>query len=95
MKKLVGLAVLVMVLSMAGCAPLMFTRPGLTSMEFERDKAECVYQIQLSTPAAQSGYYRNYSQAAAAGIVDGVAEGLRQRGLLIQCMSLRGYSQAR
>lgn len=37
------------VLALAGCTPPMWTKPGGDSAQFERDKAECLYEGNKAT----------------------------------------------
>lgn len=72
MKKLM----IVVAVAVTGCAPNVWTKPGGTQAESERDIAECRYQASLAT----------------AGISSAVEQGLAKNDLGRQCLRLRGYA---
>lgn len=81
--------------ALVGCAQFTWVKDGADAADFERDKAQCVYEASLATAGAGSGsgYYRSTGQAVAAGIGEGIALGLRQLELATLCMRARGYQQ--
>lgn len=46
--------VVVAVIGLAGCAPAHWTKPGGTVAQFERDKAECLYEGNKATASDQN-----------------------------------------
>jgi hypothetical protein len=44
-----GILILAGALALTGCAPKQWTKPGGSSAQFERDKAECLYEANKST----------------------------------------------
>ena len=79
----------------AGCAPVHFTRHDFSQPQFELDKQQCIYEVRMHTANNQPrvrGYYRSNADAVGAGLAAGIAHGLQQRELAIQCLRARGYS---
>lgn len=42
------------VIGLAGCAPAQWTKPGGDAAQFERDKAECVYEASKADASDQN-----------------------------------------
>ena len=80
------------VLLLGGCAPGKWYKSGATVQSFEMDKAQCEYDATLVgyTPSS-GGYYRTYGQAAAAGFIQGIEQGLRRLEIMKACLRARGY----
>lgn len=90
------LTVLAPLMALAGCAhqQTMWVRDGATQADFERDRAQCVYEANAATASYSSGpTRRSMSGAIAQGIEDGITIGLRQRELAMLCMKARGYAE--
>ena len=73
MRKLCAAIVAMLV---GGCAPNIWTKPGGTAAESDRDMGECRYQASV----------------AVAAIRDPIEQGLAKWDLMEQCLRLRGYS---
>lgn len=82
-----------LVLLLAGCAqPVVWYKDGATAQDFERDKAQCIYEINVATASYSSGpTARTNSGAIAQGIGEGMTISMRQHELYGLCMRARGY----
>ena len=96
MKEIV-LVLLAMVM-LSGCVNKVWMIPeGRTQMDFERDKAQCMYEARIYTPPS-SAYVPpaprdryGISGAIATGLAQGIEEGVRIANLFGICMRARGY----
>jgi hypothetical protein len=93
-----ALMLIVVAVLLTGCAKKVWLiPPGLTQTDFERDKAQCLYEARLNTPP--SGAYippapkdrYGVSGAIATGFVRGLEEAARTAELFGLCMRARGY----
>lgn len=82
---------------LAGCAHhnMMWVKDGATQADFDRDRAQCIYESAAATgsynPSGSTA--RSTGGAIAQGIGDGIAIGLRRQEIAILCMQARGYRQ--
>lgn len=91
---------LVLMLAMAallgGCATgqVMWIKSDYTPEQFEKDKRQCVYEVQLATATYGSGQAtaRTNSGAIAQGFGNGMAIAMTERRLAIACMEAKGYT---
>jgi hypothetical protein len=96
MKKI--MLVLVAMVMLSGCVNKVWMIPeGRTQMDFERDKAQCMYEARIYTPPS-SAYVPpaprdryGISGAIATGLAQGIEEGVRIANLFGMCMRARGY----
>lgn len=93
------LTLLVFLLVITGCVSGRWYKSGATEATFNHDAAECRYAATVygyipSRPVY--GYYRTYGQAALAGALQGIAEGLeqsaRKNDIFTACMNAKGYT---
>ena len=79
--------------AVTGCiAPPDWYKDGATVQEFERDRAQCVYEANAATAGYSQGQTaRTQSGAIAQGFGEGLTMALRQRELAILCMRAKGY----
>ena len=45
------------VIALAGCVPQHWTKPGGTAEQFEKDKAQCIYESDLHTQGADTNAF--------------------------------------
>jgi hypothetical protein len=65
---------------LSACAQnVVWTKPGATHAQFERDKKECEYEAQKATVDVSSG----------------LAAGFREAELIKSCLQARGYTRQR
>jgi hypothetical protein len=96
MKKIV--LVLLAMAMLSGCVNKVWMIPeGRTQRDFERDKAQCMYEARIYTPPS-SAYVPpaprdryGISGAIATGLAQGIEEGARIANLFGMCMRARGY----
>ncbi len=72
---------------LAGCAPqkpLILDMPGQTQEGYDKDKRECAYDVEKSTQIADPSMRSIFGQE--------LDRALRQRKLMISCMTARGYT---
>lgn len=82
-------------MALTGCAPnYMWVKEGATQSEFDRDKAQCQYEASSSMANYNTGpTARGASGAAAQGIGEGIAIGMRKAELIQLCLQAKGYSK--
>lgn len=75
---------LILVLALTGCASNKYWyKEGTTTEQSRHDLLECRYEAEKYSTGAGAGYET--------GVGSGVAIGLKQRKLIIECMELKGY----
>lgn len=86
MKKLI----ILMVVALAGCAPMTFNKPGATQAEFGADSAQCRFMARNM----QTGYVAVGSPAFVAGAAIGnaIGNGVAVRQNYKDCMEMKGYA---
>lgn len=79
-----------------GCAQTVWLKDGATSLDFDRDRAQCEYEAAAATASygSSSPTARGYSGALARGIVEGIDLGSRQAELMRLCLTARGYRRS-
>jgi hypothetical protein len=85
MKQIIPLSVAIVALAfITGCASnKVWYSPNKSAAECQRDLKECRYEAEKYSTGAGAGYET--------GIGSGLAIGLKQRDLIMQCMDLKGY----
>jgi hypothetical protein len=91
-KKVIILAAATMMLT--GClAGGKWYKTGASQAGFDQDKAECRYAATVYGYVPPSGgFYRNVGSAAATGITNGIAQGMREAEVFKACMEAKGYA---
>lgn len=101
MRKVMGIVLMAMVL--IGCTNKVWMLPdGTAQIDFERDKAQCLYEARIYTPRSQAfvppppARHDRYGLAVglgalATGIARGLEEGTNTAMLFNACMNARGY----
>lgn len=93
MHKILGVCTLALLSACA--ANYMWVKDGATQADFDRDRAQCLYEANLATASYSTGpTARGYGNAAAQGFGEGMAMAIRQGELGVLCMQARGYSKA-
>ena len=77
------LMLIVASLMLAGCVPTVYTRPGGTVGDFERDRARCDYETHAATINSGAGYNTAIGGA--------FAQALAQTTLLHKCLAAHGW----
>ena len=91
----VGLGVAL--LGMVGCAPIVWDRPGTTPAQFSIDTARCRLMAEGVNPEPDIGtistgnFRRDLAANAAAGLAEGLVQGLAVRRDYALCMEANGY----
>lgn len=77
----------VLALALPGCAhqQTMWAKDGATPDQFERDKAQCIYEASAATQQTTPGYRTAFGQE--------LDRAMRRNELAVLCMKARGYSQ--
>ena len=72
------------ILAVTGCAQKkIFTKPGLTQAQWDRDYAQCEYEATSSTQNVDYSYQSVVGQA--------LDQALRRRNLMELCLKAKGY----
>lgn len=82
-------------LGLCGCAPrYSWVRDATTQQQFERDRAQCLYESKAATASYSSGPTpRTLGGSFGQGFADGITLAMRENELAVLCMKARGYSQ--
>ena len=83
---------------LAGCGgPVLFTRPGATAAEYDRDMAQCTYEGAAATATYGSGQptARTVAGALGQGFGIGLGRAVERYDLQILCMRARGWIATR
>ena len=72
----------VVVLVLAGCAPMTWNKPGASANEYELDRLECTQKAQQRYLAAEISYY---------GANQSSNEFINENGLFASCMNAKGW----
>lgn len=84
-------------LGVAGCAPIVWDRPGTTPTQLSMDEARCKLVAEGANPAPDTGtistghFGRDLAANAAAGLAEGLVQGLSLRHTYALCMHANGY----
>lgn len=81
----------VAVFAATGCATTQWVKPGATAADFERDKAQCIYEATIYTQPTPVATYRRWENQLAASFGAALADGLRQAELTARCLEARGW----
>lgn len=79
---------LIAVTTLAACVtptPMVWTRPGATEADFERDKNQCIYESSALTQSVDYGYRTIFGQE--------LDRAMRRNELAGLCMKAKGWSQ--
>jgi hypothetical protein len=86
----------VLSLLLAGCAASnggrQWVKAGAVQSDFDRDKAQCLYEAKLHTQPGYMGPAYSMSTALSHGIAEGITDGLRMSDLFKSCMEAKGWS---
>jgi hypothetical protein len=79
-------------LALAGCAPIIWDKPGITQAGFDQDNARCRLIARGMNPGA---FYAQGTPQFVAGAAAGnaVATAVNQRETYRDCMVLQGYTE--
>jgi hypothetical protein len=77
---------IVLLLALSGCSgPTVLTKPGATSVDFDRDKAQCTYEVKLGT----AGYRNSFMRTDIGSALD---TAIMQADLIKDCMLARDWT---
>jgi hypothetical protein len=90
MNKFLATGTILAAVSLAGCAPVVWDKPGGTQSEFNVDQAQC----QLFAKTGQGGWFAAGSPSFVAGAALGnsIAAGANMRENYKLCMETKGYT---
>ena len=72
----------ILVLALAGCAPMVWNKPGASSGEYELDRFECTQTAQKRYLEAEIRYYGSNQSSN---------EFINENGLFAECMNTKGW----
>ncbi|MGA2223927.1 MAG: hypothetical protein ABSH41_05735 [Syntrophobacteraceae bacterium] len=77
-----------------GCAPTKWVNYRDPTRDFELDKAQCAYEVQMNyQPQSTQPTDNSTGAVIGAALGDSIANGLRQAQLMELCMEARGWSK--
>ena len=76
------------IIALSGCGPKMvLTKPGFTQSEWNRDLAQCEYEVTSSTQNVDHSYQTVIGQS--------LDQAFRRRDLMLLCMKAKGYVETK
>lgn len=78
------LLTIILLLSLVGCTQVVWVHPDKTQADFERDKLECLYEVEMHVQFPMYG-----------GMAEMFQYGMIRNQMVAHCMELRGYRQQR